>query len=156
MVLLLSLKVGLKRLRFHQGFFSSLLRPRLTGLFWSNNLPWRQFSLYTVWTAFKVVGISRSEEDRQDDLQDVAIGLLGLSFLSTGPEPGDALFILRAATLVSVTDSVNKLLFRSTSSEQEYKLIRTFCSVCRINLVAAMGLWIINKLLSEHIDSEFL
>ena len=103
-----------------------------------------------------MVGISRSEEDRQDDLQDVAIGLLGLSFLSADPDPGDALLILRAATLVSVTDCVNKLLIRSTNSEQEYKLIRTLCSICRINLVAAMGFWIINKVLSEHANSDLL
>ena len=103
-----------------------------------------------------MVGLSRSEEDRQDDLQDVAIGLLGLSFLSTDPDPGDALFILRAATLVSLTDCANKLLVRSTNSEQEYKLIRTLCSIGRINLVAAMGFWIINKILAEHVNSSEL
>ena len=106
-----------------------------------------------------MVGISRSEEDRQDDLQDVAVGLLGLSFLSTDPDPGDALVILRAATLVSLADCVNKLLRRSLSSyssEQEYKLVRTVCSICRVNLVAAMGFWIINKVLSEHVNSELL
>merc|ERR1719510_742970 len=139
--------------RINQGFFSEVLRGRLTGLVWNHNLPWRQFSLYTVWTAFKVVGISRSAEDRQDDLEDVAIGLLGLSFLSADPAPGEALIILRAATLVSLTDCVNKVVIRSTHSEQEYKLVRTFCSICRINLVAAMSFWIINKILAEHVNS---
>ena len=142
--------------RINQGFFSGLLRPRLTGLLWDHNLPWRQFSLYTVWTAFKVVGLSRSDEDRQDDLQDVAVGLLGLSFLSTDPDPGEALLILRAVTLVSVTDWVNKLHFRSTNSEQEYKLIKTVCSICRINLVAVMGFWVLNKILAEHVNSSEL
>ena len=142
--------------RINQGFFSGLLRPRLTGLLWDHNLPWRQFSLYTVWTAFKVVGLSRSDEDRQDDLQDVAVGLLGLSFLSTDPDPGEALVILRAVTLVSVTDWVNKLHFRSTNSEQEYKLIKTVCSICRINLVAVMGFWVLNKILAEHVNSSEL
>ena len=135
---------------------SSLFRPRLSGVICVQALPWRQFSLYTVWTAFKVVGISRSQEDRQDDLQDLALGLLGLSFLTTDPDPGDALVILRAATLVSVTDCVNKLLLRSTHSEQEYNLVRTVCSICRINLVAAMGFWIINKILSENVNGELL
>ena len=142
--------------RINQGFFSGLIRPRLTGLLWDHNLPWRQFSLYTVWTAFKVVGLSRSDEDRQDDLQDVAVGLLGLSFLSTDPDPGEALVILRAVTLVSVTDWVNKLHFRSTNSEQEYKLVKTVCSICRINLVAVMGFWVLNKILAEHVNSSEL
>ena len=101
-----------------------------------------------------MVGLSRSDEDRQDDLQDVAVGLLGLSFLSTDPDPGEALVILRAVTLVSVTDCANKLLLRSTSSEQEYKLIKTVCSICRINLVAAMGFWVLNKILAEHVNSS--
>ena len=142
--------------RINQGFFSGLIRPRLTGLLWDHNLPWRQFSIYTVWTAFKVVGLSRSDEDRQDDLQDVAVGLLGLSFLSTDPDPGEALVILRAVTLVSVTDWVNKLHFRSTNSEQEYKLVKTVCSICRINLVAVMGFWVLNKILAEHVNSSEL
>ena len=142
--------------RINQGFFSGLIRPRLTGLLWDHNLPWRQFSLYTVWTAFKVVGLSQSDEDRQDDLQDVAVGLLGLSFLSTDPDPGEALVILRAVTLVSVTDWVNKLHFRSTNSEQEYKLIKTVCSICRINLVAVMGFWVLNKILAKHVNSSEL
>ena len=142
--------------RINQGFFSGLIRPRLTGLLWDHNLPWRQFSIYTVWTAFKVVGLRRSDEDRQDDLQDVAVGLLGLSFLSTDPDPGEALVILRAVTLVSVTDWVNKLHFRSTNSEQEYKLVKTVCSICRINLVAVMGFWVLNKILAEHVNSSEL
>ena len=105
-----------------------------------------------------MVGISQSEEDRGDDLQDVAVGLLALSFLTTDPDPGDALVILRAATLVSLTDCVNKVLRRSsiTNTDQEYKLIRTVCSICRINLVAAMGFWIINKVLSENVNTEML
>ena len=103
-----------------------------------------------------MVGISRSPEDRQDDLEDVAIGLLGLSFLCTDPPPGDALLMLRVATLVSITDCVNKVVIRSSFSEQEYNLARTFCSICRINLVAAMGFWIINKVLTEHVSSSEL
>ena len=133
--------------RFSHGF-SLFNKSRLSSLFWDQNLPWRQFGLYTFWTAFKACCISpQLETEGRTELQDLSLGLLCLSYLTTDPEPSEALVVVRLATVVSVTDSLARLSPPTVASQQERKVVSTFCSLCRLGLVAVMGLGVFNRVL---------
>lgn len=133
-------------LRFSQAF-SVLSRPRLSAIFWDWNLPWRQLSLLTTWTAFKVCVISpQVSGGDQSDLQDVSLALLGLSYLTTDPDPDEALALLRLATLVSVTDSLRRV----AASPEYAQSLGLLCSVCRLSVVVALGLSVINKVTAQQ------
>ena len=75
-------------------------------------------------------------------MQDLSLSLLCLSYLTTDPEPTEALVVVRLATVVSVTDSLASL-----ASQQERSALSMICSLCRVGLVAVMGLGVLNKVL---------
>ena len=124
-------------------FFSLLSRPNLTAILWDGNLAWRHWSLLTSWTAFKLSVLSPRLDT---DLQDLGLALLALSYLSTDPEPQEALALLRLSTLVSVLDTFTRILPASSTHQED--LTRSICSITRVSLVAGMGLSVVRKFLS--------
>merc|ERR1712048_70753 len=115
---------------------------------WSSSSPgWREWSLLTAWTAIKItVNVNNQDVHNNNDLQDVSLGLLGLCYLTTGPDPGEAVAMMRLATATSVLDTVTRSVGANVTRSQDITMVRNICSIVRTVLVFSMGVRVINTM----------
>ena len=120
---------------------------------------WREWSLFTLVTAaqgavgpaggnrgaalLQVAQYSGQYPALMSSSQNLSLGLLGLCYLTTGPEAAEAVALLRAASLASLVDTGLSL---SEARARDKEAVAAVCGAVRALVVGSMAIRIINTI----------
>ena len=75
--------------------------------------------------------------------------MMGLCYLSTQPDPGEAVTVMQVVTVTSVLDTITGYLGAITGARSgEGELVRHLCSLAQTMLVFHMGMRILRVVMS--------